>query len=54
MIWLRKKQDDMQTNSLPNTMIKYFKDGMETFDQYYSRFWTWPNFSPLEHDQTKF
>lgn len=37
MIWLRKKQDDMQSNSLPNTMIKYFKDGMETFDQYYSR-----------------
>ena len=37
MIWLRKYQDDIQSNSKPNTLIQYFVNGTETFEQYYSR-----------------
>ena len=37
MIWLRKHQDDMLSNSNPDTLINHFANGTETFVEYFSR-----------------
>lgn len=37
MIWLRKKQNDMLSNSMPSTLKEYFSNGTETFEEYFSR-----------------
>lgn len=43
MIWLRKYQNDTQANSTTKTLIKYFQDGTESFEQYYTRICNSPN-----------
>lgn len=43
MIWLRKYQNDMQSNSKTQTLIQYFQDGTESFEQYYTRICNSPN-----------
>ncbi len=43
MIWLRKYQNDTQANSTTKALIKYFQDGTESFEQYYTRICNSPN-----------
>lgn len=43
MIWLRKYQNDTQSNSKTQTLIQYFQDGTESFEQYYTRICNSPN-----------
>ena len=37
MIWLRKHQNDMLSNCMPDTLINYFENGTEIFEEYFSR-----------------
>lgn len=37
MVWLRKHQNDLLSNSMPDTLINYFTNGTETFEEYFSR-----------------